>query len=396
MAGASGLALAGVLTYAFWPQPVPVDLVAVESGPLRVTVDEEGRTRVKEVYVVSAPIAGLVLRIGGHVGDPVAANDTVLATIMPSAPEFLDIRSLAQAEAEVRAAEAARDLASADVVRAQAELEFAKAEWERAKSLAERGNISRSALDRADLDVKTREADLATKRAALEVRMFELENANARLIVPRQPEIGPDGVACCIPVLAPVNGRILKVMRESESVVAAGTPLVEVGDPRDLEIVVELLSTDAVRVSEGADVVIEAWGGSADLRGRVRRIEPYGFTKISALGIEEQRVNIIVDFAGAPTEWRRLGHGFRVETRIVVWQGEAIIQVPVGALFRVGDDWAVFVVQDGRARVRRVSVGKRNAREAQILGGAEVGEQIVLHPSDRVHDDARVIARLPG
>ena len=185
-------------------------------------------------------------------------------------------------------------------------------------------------------------------------------------------------------------------MHESESVVAAGTPLLEVGDPSDLEIVVELLSTDAVRVAEGADVMIEAWGGDAQLPGRVRRIEPYGFTKVSALGIEEQRVNVIIEFTGPPEAWRRLGHGFRVEVRVVVWQADDIVTVPLGALFRNGDAWAVFVAEIGRARIRAVSIGQRNGRVAQILDGLEVGERVVLHPSDRVHNDARVIARQPA
>ena len=396
MTGAGAFAVAGALVFAFWPQPIAVDLAAVTNGPMRVTVDEEGRTRVKEVYVVSAPIAGRVLRIDAHVGDLVAAGDTVLATIMPSEPEFLDVRSLAQAEAAVRAADAGRDIAVANVARAEAELEFAEAEWSRAQALAERGNISRSSLDRAALEVKTRQADLATSRAALDVRLFELETANARLIAPRQTDIGPDAVSCCVPVSAPVSGRILKVMHESESVVAAGTPLLEVGDPSDLEIVVELLSTDAVRVAEGADVMIEAWGGDAQLPGRVRRIEPYGFTKVSALGIEEQRVNVIIEFTGQPEAWRRLGHGFRVEVRVVVWQADDIVTVPLGALFRNGDAWAVFVAEIGRARIRAVSIGQRNGRVAQILDGLEVGERVVLHPSDRVHNDARVIARQPA
>jgi HlyD family secretion protein len=395
--GALAALLGGGLTYAFWPEPVPVDLGEVARGPVRVTVDEEGRTRVKEVYVVSAPVAGRMRRIETHVGDAVVAGETVLATIEPTAPTFLDVRSRTQAESAVRAAEAAKALADAELVRARAELDFANADYERAKTLAERETISQRALDSAELEVKTRQAAVSTAQASLRVKTFELETARASLIVPGNDETsGQEAGSCCVEVRAPVSGRVLRVLQESESVVPAAAPLIEIGDPQDLEIEVDLLSRDAVKIKEGAAVLIEDWGGGTTLAGRVRRVEPYGFTKISALGIEEQRVNVIIDFTDPLDKWRRLGHGYRVETRIIVWEGTDVLNVPLGALFRHGDAWAVFVDSEGRARLRPVAIGRFNSREAQVLEGLSVGERVVLHPSDRVKDGVPIVARPPG
>jgi HlyD family secretion protein len=322
--------------YAFRPQPVPVDLHAVQRGPLRVTVDGEGETRVREVYVVSAPVAGRKLRIGAHVGDPVVAGETVLATIEPSQPTFLDRRARLEAEAEVHAAEAAQALAQAEVDRVKAELDFARSNLRRSETLAAKGTISQTALERAQLESRTREAALSSARAELRVRRFELETARARLVDPATAGAGGDGAACCVEVRSPVDGTVLKVMQESEAVLEAGTPLIEVGDPADLEVVVDLLSSDAVRISEGADATVEEWGGGGTLAGRVRRVEPYGFTKVSALGIEEQRVNVILDFTDPPARWRRLGHGYRVQVAITEWHGADVLAIPLGSLFRHG------------------------------------------------------------
>jgi len=391
-----GLLLAAALVYAFWPQPVPVDLVTVSRGPLAVTVDEEGQTRVREVYTVSAPVGGRLLRIAADVGDPVIEGETVIATIQPTDPSFLDARSLSQAEAAVKAAEAARTLAAADVERAAAELDFARSELARARRLAERGNIAEATLDRARRDMRTRTAALEEAKAALKVRDFELENARAVLMQPGDAETGEGTSAsagCCVPVRAPVTGRVLQVLQESEAVVPAGTPLVELGDPADLEIVTDLLSEDAVRVSEGDEVAIENWGGARALAGVVRRIEPFGFTKVSALGIEEQRVNVIVDFTGDPAERAALGHGFRLDTRIFIWRGEDVLTVPVGALFRDREAWAVFRVVDGEARLAPVEIGRRNTLEAQVVSGLAEGDRVIVHPSDRIADGVAVSDR---
>ncbi len=391
----AGLVAAGLI-YAFWPQPVPVDLSRVDRGQMRVTIDEEGETRVRDVYVLSAPLSGRLLRIENEVGDTVVAGETVLATIEPRDPSLLDVRSLSEAQAAVKAAEAAKALAGAELDREKAALAFAINDLERAQRLHERGNISERSLDAAELEVRIQRAAVKSAEAALRVKTFELENARAHLITPDTVGARADGAeGCCVDVYAPVSGKVLRVIRESESVVLAADPLLEIGDPRDLEIVVDLLSTDAVRVEAGNPVLVNDWGGPA-LLGRVRRVEPYGFTKVSALGIEEQRVNVVIDLTDPPDRWQRLGHGFRIEASIVIWEAEDVVKVPVGALFRSEDGWAVFVVRDGRASLRRVEIGHMNGMVAEVLEGLNPGDLAVLHPSDRVSDGTRVVARQAG
>ncbi|MEM9683710.1 MAG: HlyD family efflux transporter periplasmic adaptor subunit, partial [Pseudomonadota bacterium] len=354
------------MVFAFRPAPVLVDVAVIERGTLEVTVEDDGETRVKDVFTVSAPITGHMLRIDGKVGDKVVAGETVLAEMLPKAPEFLDVRSRREAEAEVKAAEAALVLANAERDKAQAELNFARAELKRAKELARKGNISKSSLDRAEMEANSRDAALSTSVANVKVRSFALETAKARLIDPG-PIAAKSAGACCVSIRAPVSGRILHLIQESEQVVEAGTPLVEIGDPVDLEIKVDLLSSDAVNVKEGDRVIIEGWGGPKALIGRVRRVEPSGFTKVSALGIEEQRVNVIIDFVGDPGEREGLAHGYRVDAKIVVWSGADVLTVPLGALFRDGGKWAVFVVEEGTARLTRVEIG-RNGGVAEVAG----------------------------
>lgn len=386
-------AVLGTVALLFRPQPVPVDFVEVTRGQMSVTIDEEAKTRVKEAYVVSAPLAGRLRRIEQHAGDPVIAGRTVLAVIEPGDPVFLDARTLAQAQAEAKAAEAARDLARTEVVRARAELDFAQSDFKRAEALAVHDTVSRRALDTAALSLKTREAALATAQAALRVREHELETARARLIGPGDGNgNGRTGRQCCIEVRAPVDGRILRLLQESEAIIAAGAPLVEIGDPGQLEIVAELLSADAVRVREGAPVIIDGWGGGI-LRGTVQRVEPYGFTKVSALGIEEQRVVAVIDFIEPIERLRSLGHGYRLEVHIVVWESDGVVKLPVGAAFRQGQDWAVFVEQGGRAKLRRIKVGQGNGVEFEVTSGVEPGARVILHPSERVLDGIRVVAR---
>jgi HlyD family secretion protein len=387
--------LAAILVYAFRPQPVPVDLAVIERGELTVTIDGDGQTRVREAYVVSAPLSGRVLRIERHVGDEVVANETLLATIEPGDPTFLDRRAQAQAQAAAKAAEAGFALAEAERARALAELDFARSELKRAEQLAMRGIVSERDLDRAKLQVRTANATVATTKANIEMRRFELETAQAALIQPGEDAGQGEGHSCCVEVYSPVDGRILRVIHESEGVVAAGTWLVELGDPADLEVVVDLLSGDAVRVREGAEVTIEDWGG-VTLTGRVRRVEPYAFTKISALGIEEQRVNVIVDFTGPANEWLGLGHGYRVDAHILDWRGEDVLKLPLGALFRDGESWAVFVAEDGVAQLRHIEIDHGNGREAEVLGGLEAGATVILHPGDRISDGVRIVSRSEG
>ena len=388
-----GLALAVGLFLAFRPRPVPVDMILAARGPLVVTVDEEGETRVKDVFVLSAPIAGRALRIELEPGDLVEADETVVAQIEPIDPAFLDVRSEAEGRAAVEAAEAQRRLAVAEVDRAEAELDFARAEVERARKLIRTRTISERALDTAERAFRTARAALETERAALRMRESELTQARARIMQP--VEARQSDAACeCVDITAPVGGRILRVLHESEGVVQPGEPLAEIGDSADLEVVVDLLSEDAVKVQPAQRVILEQWGGAEPLQGRVQRVEPYGFTKVSALGIEEQRVNVVIDLEGQPEAWQRLGHGYRVETLIVLWESEAVLKVPLTALFRDGPDWALFVESEGRAERRLVRVGQRNGLEAEILEGLSEDERVVLYPSDRVLDGVLLAPRL--
>jgi HlyD family secretion protein len=374
------------------PQSVRVDSVRLQAQPMRVSVDEEGETRVHDVFVLSAPVAGHLRRIQVHVGDIVDAGTTVLAQIEPGDPSLLDPRSEAQARAAVKAAESARQLAAAAVDQAQAEFDFAQTEVQRARELVAEGTISRRASDEAERAYRITKAALATAHAGLQVADFELAQAQAQLLSPAETRARRANCEC-VPITAPVSGRVLRIPNTSERVVSAGEPLLEIGDPSDLEIVVDVHSADAVRIASGQRVIIERWGGADSLEGRVRRVEPFGYTKVSALGIEEQRVNVIIDFASDPERWARLGHGYQVDARIVLWEQPAALAVPMTALFRYDGDWAVFVNDGGRARLRRVQVGQRNGIVAEILEGLRPGAEVIVHPSDRVADGVRVVAR---
>lgn len=383
----------GALAFLFRPQPVPVDLVTVGRGDITVSVAEEGKTRVKEVFVVSAPLPGLMRRIEIHAGDPVTAGETVVAQIEPSDPSFLDVRSMAEAEAGVRAAEANQRFAAAAVQRADAELDFARAELARYERLAEQQSISANELEAAQRRARIAAAALEEAQAGLKARSSELDQAKARLMEPATARGRRDADCDCVDVHSPVSGFVLQVVNESESVVTAGTPLIEVGDPRQLEVVVDLLSTDAVRVEPGQLVVVEAWGGSDPLQGVVRRVEPYGFTKISALGIEEQRVKVLIELTDPQQEWERLGHGFRVQARIILDETTDVLKVPQAALFRDGERWAVFAMADDTAQLRHVELGLRNGLDAEVLDGLQGGERIVLQPGDRVSDGVLIRER---
>ena len=387
--------LAGVLAffvYAFLPQPVPVDMAEVTRGPMQVAVTDEGYTRVHDVFVVSAPVTGYLLRIQSEVGDTVTADTSKLAELLPTHPQFLDERSRSQAEAAIRSAEAALKLSTAERHDAQAQLAFAESDAKRARALAKKGHLSKVALERAELALDSAEAALDTARAAERVSQGQLDNARAALIKPARgtPKVDDGNL---VEVTAPVGGRVLRLLQESERVVVAGTPLLEIGNPGQLEIVIDLLSRDAVKVDAGAPVNITHWGGDKPLNGRVRLVEPFGFTKISALGIEEQRVNVIVDFIDSKETWSRLGHGYRVDAAIEIWRADNVVQVPTGALFRHQQAWAVFRIIGDRAVRTEVTVGHNNGRVAEILDGVAPGEAIVLHPSERITDGVKVTRR---
>jgi len=385
------VALVVALLWVFRPAAVAVDLGKVERGPLAVSISDEGETRVRDMYVVSAPVPGHLRRIELDAGDTVVADQTVIAQIEPSDPAFLDVRSAAEARATVDAAAAARSLAEAQVRRAQADLEFADSELERMRALARSHTVSESDLDSAERRAKTADAALAEARAELKVRQSEYQVARARLMTPASRKGVSD--CDCVSVYSPVSGEVLRVPDESARVVQSGEPLVEVGDPARLEVVVDLLSEDAVRVQAGQRAIIEAWGGPKPLEGVVRRVEPFGFTKVSALGIEEQRVNVVIDITEPRQHWERLGHGYRVEPRIVLWESNDVLKVPLAALFRQGRQWAVFVAQDERAVLRPVEIGHENGLEAEVVSGLEAGEQVVLRPGDRVSPGVRLQER---
>lgn len=384
----AALALAALLVFAFRPRPVLVDLGEITRGPLTVAVRDEARTRARNVYVVSAPVSGRLLRIGNRAGERVEAG-AVIATIQPAPPTFVDERSRREIQAGVRSAEAALALARAELEGVEARLAHARIEAERTETLFAADVASRSALDRARLDVRTAAAAVGNARAGVGVRQAALEAARVRLIEPAAARSGARAVS----IRAPVTGRVLRVLQESESVVAQGAPVMEIGDPGDLEVVAELLSSDAARISAGAPAVIDAWGEGPALRGRVRQVEPYGFLKISALGVEEQRVNVIIDPVDPPAAWAAVGHGYRVEAAVTVWSAEAVVRTPVSALFRHQGQWAVFKVEDGRARLQRVEIGQNNGDSAEVRTGLKPGERVVLHPGQSIADGAAVRVR---
>lgn len=375
------------------PDPFPVDVATVGRGPLRVTVDEEGETRVRDRFVVSAPFTGRILRIELEPGEPVRAGG-VLAVLRPAESNLLDARSRASSEARVRTAEAALGRARADRERARAELRFAQSDLKRADTLGKQGIVSGEEVEVAQLAVETRQETLKAAEFEIQVAQSELSAARAGLLEAGQG--GGGGAGGEYQVRSPVDGTVLRRLRESETVVPAGEPLMEVGDPASLEIVADLLSTDAARLRPGQPVEIEHWGGGKALAGRVRRVEPSGFLKISALGVEEQRVNVIIDLAGSPEERRGLGDGFRVEVRVVVWDSPDAIQVPTSALFRDEQGWAAFVLENGKAVRRRVEVGPQSDRAAAVLSGLREGEKVIIHPSADVTDGVEVEERGKG
>ena len=369
---------------------VGVEIARAERGQLVVTIDDLGETRVTDLYVVSAPITGQLLRVPLKPGAQVVPKSTVLGRIQPVEPSPLDARAYAQASAEIRSLQAQLAAARSRVSEARAEQLLADREFGRASDLARRGFVSQANVDRARMARDRGRAAVAEASQTVQATAQSLQAARASLLVAGTRSKGVGAVD----VTSPVGGFVLKVPQESERVVIAGTPLVEVGDPDRLEIVTDLLSADAVRVRPGTDVLIDDWGGDRPLKGRVRLVEPFGFTKISALGVEEQRVNVVIDFAEPREAWRRLGHGYRATVRIVTSAASNVLKVPISALFRTGGDWSVFLI-DGRdrARLRLVKVGRMNDEEAEILSGLAADEAVIIHPSDKVQDGVRVSER---
>lgn len=387
------VAIVAAVGYGFVPEPKEVDLAQIENGTIRVTVDQDGKTRIRERYIVSTPLAGRLLRIDLDPGDEVTSSETLLATVEPRDPELLDSRSIAQAEARVNAAEAALEKMVPMLEEAQANMEYAQTELQRAQDAAQA--ISQSEVEAKLLALRSRKAMLRAARHNEEIARFELEQARAALIRSRpQDRAQPSpGGGWNFTIRSPIDGLVLRVFQESSAVVNAGTALLELGDPHDLEVEIDVLSRDAVKIPAGARVLLEHWGGTRVLEGRVRLVEPSAFTKISTLGVEEQRVNVIVDLLDPPQDRRSLGDGFRVEARIIVEEAADVLKVPTSALFRIGDQWAVFVAKDGAASLREVELGLQNGLAAEVLRGLEPGDRVIVHPGDDIADGTTIRER---
>ncbi len=377
----------GALVYSFLPSPVLVETVTVERKSLEVTVQEEGKTRVIDRFVVSAPLAGVAHRIDLKIGDPVAQG-AVLLHLSPQRPAVLDPRSRAETEARVAGARAERNAARETVRAAEAEDRLARTALERLQALVAEGLSTQAALDEATTRAQRSRSALRSAQFSVKVAQHRLEEAQTALRFFDEESGGDQSER--VPIHAPVAGRVLNVFHESAGVVQAGQALIEIGDPARLEVEAEVLSSDAVAIQAGMKVVFERWGGPEDLLGRVRVVEPAGFTKISALGVEEQRVRVLSDISSPKAAWARLGDGFRVEVRFILWAGENVLQVPRNALFRHEEGWAVFGVEAGKARRKTVQIGRQNGLFAEILSGLTEGERVIGHPSDAVADGVAI------
>ena len=387
-----GIAALAVLVSALWPRPVPVDVATIVRGPLQVTVDEDGKTRVRERFVVSAPLTGQLARIDLDEGDAVEAGKTLLATIAPVDPSLLDERTRSEAEARVRAAEAARDQAAARVKEANEAHEITHHEFERVKALRTSQAVPQAEYDRTEHEEQRTAHAMRSAEFAQQVAVFELEVARAALERSR-PGASGDQNREQLEIYSPITGRVLRVIQESATVVSPGMPLLELGDPSRMEVEVDVLSADAAVIRPGARVWLEHWGGERALEARVRLVEPSGFTKISALGVEEQRVNVIAEFDEPSAQRGALGDAFRVEARIVVWETADVLRIPAGCLFRHGSSWAVYRVNGDFAELSDVEIGHNNGLEAEVLDGLVESDRVVLHPSDKLGDGAYIVSR---
>jgi HlyD family secretion protein len=383
MAAGALLIAAGVA--AAWPKPILVDEATVRSAPLEVTIDESGKTRVRDRYVVYAPLAGELGRIELHAGDPISGGAPI-AQIVPASPALLDPRARAEAGARVTAAASSLAQARAQMSRAEAASAHAAQDLETTKRLTAANAVSADEQRNAELELRLRQQELEAARFGVQVAQSDVDLTGAAL---RRYGDRPSGLEPFV-IAAPISGRVLRVHRESASVVAPGTPLIELGDPSSLEVVVDVLTADAVGIPHNAAVRLERWGGRAALHAHVRVIEPSAFTKISALGVEEQRTSVVIDIDDPSELWSRLGDGYRVETHIVIWHAEAVTTIPASATFRHDDAWAVYIDDRGRARLRLVELGERGTMDVQVLSGLSLGDHVVLHPSSGVADGTRI------
>ena len=378
------------LVYGFWPKPVPVNTGKVISGPLRETVEEEGRTQVIDRYIISSPVTGFLLRVKLDPGDVVSKGDAI-TQIEPLRPGILDSRSRAEAEARVEAADALLNATREKMQAAKAEADYAASELGRIEKLYESSLVSVDRRDRAHASSRQSASILRSSMFEIEVALYEKEAALTSLRY--SADEWPSDNSAKVAINSPINGMILMVNHRSEGVIRDGVPIIEIGDPKALEVVVDVLSADAVRITQGTPVFFNRWGGESPLEGRVRVVEPAGFTKISALGVEEQRVLVISDIISPPDTWGRLGDGYRVEAGFVIWEGDNVLQAPASSLFRVDGDWAVFVMEGGNAHRRMVKIGHRNGLMAEIISGLSEGEDVITHPDSSIEDGTAVRLR---
>lgn len=375
------------LAAAFWPERVQVAIAKVARGSLDVTVEDDGITRVKDVYLLSAPFNGIVGRINSEPGDAVLANDTVIARLRPSDPGLLDRRTEQQRRNALEAAKAAHAQAQAEVTHQEAELQLAQTALMRQQQLQSQNFTSQAEFDRARTTVQSLSAAVELAKAVVRQRQYDVRTAEAALLTTSADL--QEGHAL---LKAPINGRILRRLVESEQAVVTGTPLVELGDPHALEIVIDFLSRDAVRITPGDKAEIRRWGGEGALLGKVRTVEPFGILKVSSLGIEEQRVNVIIDFTDPPEKWSRLGHGYQVDAAVILWHGDSVLKLPLSALFRQGSDWTTFVANGGKAQLRTLKIGHINSEYAEVLEGLTEDDSVIVNPGIHVIDGARISA----
>jgi HlyD family secretion protein len=392
---ALAVAAVAALVWAFAPRPVEVEVAQAVRGHFETTVDEDGKTRLRDRYVVSAPLAGMLTRIALREGDLVKAND-VVATLMPAMSPLLDERTLREQRHRVEGAEANVELVQARIERARVGLQQAKSEAQRSEQLASQGFVSPTKLETDRLAALAAQKELEAAMQERHVAGHEVEQARAALQAVQRPGAGTRA----FDLRAPVSGRVLRVAQTSEATVPLGTPLIELGDVRGLEVVAELLTTDALQAKPGSRVIIDRWGGPGTLEGRVRLVEPAAFTKVSALGVEEQRVRVLIDITTPPERWQQLGDGYRVSVHVVTRAADDVIKVPVSAVFPLpqkedgsGGGMAVFAVQGGHARVVPVQVGARSGTEAWVQRGLEPGATVVVYPPAAVKEGVRVKAR---
>lgn len=387
-----GIALVAGLSYvSFRTDPVPVDLATVSRGPLEITINADGQTEVRDLFEVASPISGTAMRSPVQEGDLVRAGETVVAIVRPSSSSLLDARSQLQAEAALREAFAARHVADADLKQAEETQTFAQAQFDRTRVLVERGATSITRLEDDTQRLAVANAAVEAAQARIEMSDGAVERARASLLAPSDEDATPE--TCCVEVISPSNGVVLSVATISERPVAIGTPLVSIGDPGQLELVADILSNDAVRLSPGALAYVERWGGDEVLEATLDRIDPKARTKVSALGIDEQRVDAYFTLTSQSEERANLGDGFSVFLRIVEWRAEDALQVPSSAAFRAGSDWSVFVSQDGVAEKRVLSLGRRNDRMVEVLTGLNAGDQVITHPSDAISPGTVIVER---